>query len=213
MIAKLTGIVDSVEADQAVIDVAGIGYLVFASGATLGRLVPGDAASLMIETHVREDHIHLFAFADTDERDWFRLLTSVQGVGPKAGLAILSVLAPDALVHAVAAGDKAAVSRANGVGPKIAARIVSELKDKVANLALGAIGVPEKLTTAKGAKAPKPEASRDAVSALVNLGYGPSEALVAVAHATTALGSGAAVEALIKHGLGELGQSHSEGRA
>lgn len=212
MIAKLTGIVDSVDADTVVIDVAGVGYLVFASSATLGRLVPGDVARLLIETHVREDHIHLFGFADAAERDWFRLLTSVQGVGPKAGLAILSVLSADELIHAVAASDKAAVARANGVGPKLAGRVVTELKDKVAHMALGAAPAPKgkgkagdktALATQKTGVA---DATRDAVSALVNLGYGPSEALVAVSHAANELGAGATVEVLIRQGLSELGQ-------
>ena len=225
MIAKLTGIIDSVGADFAVIDVAGVGYMVFASSRTLGRLLPGDAASLLVETHVREDHIHLFGFYDALERDWFKLLTTVQGVGPKVCLAILSVLDPDGLVHAVAAGDKAAVARANGVGPKLAGRIVSELKDKVGALALGAAPAPAEGTPkgkgkskSKGTgKAKKPGKKKeeagpdtrtlthDAVSALVNLGYGPSEALVAVSHAAHAMEDAVTVEALIKAGLGELG--------
>ena len=213
MIAKLTGRIDSVGADFAVVDVGGVGYMVFASSKTLSRLMPGVAASLLVETHVREDHIHLFAFIDTLERDWFKLLTSVQGVGPRVCLAILSVLGPDELVHAVAASDKAAVGRANGVGPKLAGRIVSELKDKVAHLALGT-PVP----VAEGAKAKKGAAKKsvtsedqtraltaDAVSALVNLGYGPSEALVAVSHAAGRMEGKATLETLIRAGLGELG--------
>lgn len=207
MIAKLSGIVDSVGEDWAVIDVGGVGYLVFCSSRTLARLLPGDAASLQIDTHVREDHIHLYGFRDTAERDWFRLLTTVQGVGAKVGLAILSTLTADQLVHAIASSDKAAISRAPGVGPKLAQRIASELKDKVAALALG-MGAPA--STAKGqAKAASPAAgggmTADATSALVNLGYGPSDALGAVSHAAARLGDGADLQAVIRAALAALG--------
>src|SRR6185312_9648087 len=135
MIAKLTGILDHIGPEGAVIDVGGVGYLCFCSNRTLGQLPqPGGAARLLIETHVREDHIHLYGFADTAERDWFRILTTVQGVGAKVGLAILSVLSPDQVATAIAAGDKAMLARAEGVGPKLAGRIASELKDKVGGI-------------------------------------------------------------------------------
>lgn len=205
MIALLKGRIEELGEGWAIVDVNGVGYLVFCSSRTLGLLAVGEAATIHIETHVREDHIHLYGFLDTAEREWFKLLTTVQGVGAKVALAILSVLSIDELTHAVAAGDKAQVGRANGVGPKLAGRIVSELKDKVANLALG---LPS--TGGEGAPAPAAgggasPATRDATSALVNLGYSPSDALAAVSHAAAKLGEGADVGALIKGGLAELG--------
>ncbi len=200
MIAKLTGVVDSMGEDWAVVDVCGVGYLAWCSGRTLSHLRDGEAASLQIETHVREDHIHLYGFSDIVERDWFRLLTMVQGVGAKVALAILTVLAPEALVAAVAAGDRAALTQAAGVGPKLAGRILSELKDKV-----GAAAVAPLAPGAAAAGGPSAPAS-EAVSALVNLGYRPSEAMAAVAHGAGKLGQGAPVEDLIRAGLAELGQ-------
>lgn len=198
MIGKLTGIVDSNGDDWVILDVGGVGYLVFCSGRTLGLLPPqGGGATLWIETHVREDHIHLFGFAETAERDWFRLLNSVQGVGAKMALAILSVLPPNDLVRAIAAQDKASLARANGVGPKLAGRIASELKDKAGAVVLGPVAA------VNGAKAGG-EVSEDAVSALVNLGYRRAEAFAAVAKASGDLGAKASVESLIKAGLKEL---------
>ena len=200
MIASLRGVVESVDADSAVIDVGGVGYLVFCSAHTLRRMGrPGDTASLAIETHVREDHIHLYGFADVAERDWFRLLTTVQGVGARVALAILSVLAPADLAQAVAAQDKAAVARAQGVGPKLAGRIVGELKDKAA-----AMTVVRHVDFAAG-KAVEPSGPvEDAVSALVNLGFGRSDAFGAVAQAVSRAGETPSVEALVKAGLKEL---------
>lgn len=210
MIALLKGRIEEVGDGWAVVDVNGVGYLVFCSSRTLGMLAVGEAATIHTETHVREDHIHLYGFINPSEREWFKLLTTVQGVGAKVALAILSVLSGDEITHAVAAGDKAQVGRANGVGPKLAQRIVTELKDKVAAMALGpAVG-------AKGVKMATPAAgeptsvTRDATSALVNLGYSPSDALTAVSHAANKLGEGADVGALIKGGLAELG-SHGDG--
>lgn len=198
MIGKLTGIVDSTGDDWVILDVGGVGYMVFCSGRTLGLLPPqGGRATLWIETHVREDHIHLFGFAETAERDWFRLLNSVQGVGAKMALAILSVLPPADLVRAIAAQDKAALTRANGVGPKLAGRIASELKDKAGAMAFGPAA------SVNGATAGG-EVSEDAVSALVNLGYRRAEAFAAVAKASGDLGAKASVESLIKAGLKEL---------
>src|SRR5579883_2599375 len=131
MIGSLSGIVDQATADSAVVEVGGVGYLVFASSRTLARLpARGKPLKLLIETHVREDHIHLYGFADEAERGWFRLLTTVQGVGARLALAILGVLAPEALATAIMAQDKAALARADGVGPKLAQRIANELKDK-----------------------------------------------------------------------------------
>jgi Holliday junction DNA helicase RuvA len=132
MIARLSGVLDQIGGDGVVVDVGGVGYLVFCSGRTIGRLPPaGGAVRLLVETHVREDHIHLYGFADAAERDGFRLLTTVQGVGARLALAILSAVAPDQLVLAVAAQDRAALTRADGVGPKLAQRIVNELRDKI----------------------------------------------------------------------------------
>ncbi|HEX6442156.1 MAG TPA: Holliday junction branch migration protein RuvA [Stellaceae bacterium] len=204
MIAKLAGILDSIAADSAVIDVGGVGYLAFCSSRTLAALPsPGGAARLLIETHVREDHIHLYGFIDAAERDWFRLLTTVQGVGARLALAILSAVAPEALMLAIFAQDKAALSRAEGVGPKLAARIVNELRDKVGGLAIAAQAAPVAASLPAGENG----AAADAVSALVNLGYRRAEAFGAVAAAARRLGEGAAIDALIRAGLQELGQT------
>lgn len=201
MIGKLTGLLDSSGEDWAMVDVQGVGYLAFCSSRTLERLGrPGERVSLLIETHVREDHIHLYGFADPAERDWFRLLSTVQGVGAKMALAVLSTLAPGDLIRAIAAQDKTALTRASGVGPKLAARIIAELKDKAGAIALG----PLAAARTGGAPAGLDGSAEDALSALVNLGYGRGEALGAVAQASRRLGSGAALEALIKEGLKEL---------
>jgi len=197
MIAKLTGLLDSAGGDSAVVDVGGVGYLVFCSSRTLGKLpAKGGPVSLLVETHVREDHIHLYGFAEVAEREWFRLLTTVQGVGARLGLAILSALSTDDLARAIASADKTSLARASGVGPKLALRIAVELKDKVGALAL----VPA------SAVLPESGAAADAVSALVNLGYRRAEAFGAVATATRRLGGAAAVDALIRAGLQELSQ-------
>ena len=199
VIASLKGVLDYVAEESAIVDVGGVGYLVFCSGRTLSKLPqPGEAVRFVVETHVREDHIHLYGFADSDERDWFRLLTTVQGVGAKVGLAILSALGPEELVQAVVAQDKAAVSRANGVGPKLAGRIVLELKDKVSGLVSAAFEISAGPSAAAGRN---PE---DAVSALVNLGFQRTDAFGAVARAGQKLGEGAEVDALIRAGLQEL---------
>lgn len=200
MIALLRGLVDSVGLDWAVIDVNGVGYIVSCSGRTLSRIAVGQQAVLQVETQVREDAIRLFGFADIEERDWFRLLQTVQGVGGKVALAILSVLTPDQLVQAFASGDRAALSRADGVGPKLATRLLSELKDKIVGLSLGANWSP----TGAAAAPVAPSVNGDAVSALVNLGYGRSEAFGAVAMAAKRLGDGADLNSLIRAGLKEL---------
>jgi Holliday junction DNA helicase RuvA len=197
VIGKLTGIVDSSGDDWVILDVGGVGYLVFCSGRTLGLLPPaGGGATLWIETHVREDHIQLFGFADPAEHDWFKLLQTVQGVGAKMALAVLSALPPHDLVRAIAAQDKASIARAHGVGQKLAGRIASELKDKAGGIVLGPVAA------ANGGG--RGEISEDAVSALVNLGYRRAEAFAAVAKASGDLGRGASVESLIKAGLKEL---------
>jgi holliday junction DNA helicase RuvA len=198
MIAMLSGIVEQRGTESLVLEVNGVGYLVCASARTVGRVpARGEPMRLLIETHVREDHIHLYGFADEAERSWFRLLTTVQGVGARLGLAILSVLAPDALATAILAQDKAALSRADGVGQKLATRIASELKDKVGGIALGP-------AVAASAGVPNGAAAADAVSALVNLGYSRSDAFGAVAQAAKRLGDAAKIDALIRIGLQEL---------
>ena len=210
MIAKLTGLVDSSGAGWAVVDVSGVGYLVHCSGRALAALpAPGEPVSLLIETHVREDHIHLYGFPEAAERDWFRLLSTVQGVGARMALAVLSALAPDDLIQAIAAQDKRALTRANGVGPKLAARIVTELKDKAGQFALGpaaalAGGAAANDGTGGGAGGGVPPLSEDAISALVNLGYQRGEAFGAVAQAARTLGAEAPLEAVIRAGLKEL---------
>ena len=198
MIAKLTGRLDSTGDGQAVVDVGGVGYLVFCPTRTLARLQPGETVVLLIETQVREDGINLYGFLDAAERHWFRLLIGIQGVGPRVALAIQGVLPPRELMLAIAAGDRAALTRAAGVGARLAARIASELKDKVAAAPVPeAAGEPLPAAVADGPAA-------DAVSALVNLGFRPVEAHAAVAAAAGALGAEAAVEALIRGGLAEL---------
>jgi Holliday junction DNA helicase RuvA len=198
MIASLAGIVEQMGAESVVVDVGGVGYLVFAASRTLARLpARGEPVRLLIETHVREDHIHLYGFADDAERDWFRLLTTVQGVGAKTALALLSALAPDALTAAVLAQDKAALTQAAGVGRKLAQRIVIELREKVGSVALGP-------AAADDAAAPGNAVAGDAVSALVNLGYPRTDAFAAVSAAARALGSAARLDALLKASLKEL---------
>lgn len=214
MFAKLTGKIDTVFQDSLILDVGGVGYHVFASGRTLGLI--GDAglsASLLIETHVREDHIHLYGFSSLGERDWFRLLTSVQGVGAKSGLAILTACPPDRLPIVIASNDVNALRQAEGVGPKLATRICTELKDKVQNMNLGAVA-HQPPTQPKKSKAKSDDVSapandftidQDAVSALVNLGYGRSEAFSAVMAARQKSNDNPpTIDGLIKSALKEL---------
>lgn len=202
MIGKLTGVVDSVRADSAILDVGGVGYLVFCSARSLRQLpAPGERARLLIETHVREDYIHLYGFIDEAERSAFLLLTTVQGVGARLALSVLGVLEPPALHGAIAAADVAALIRADGVGRKLAQRIVNELAEKVG--AFGKTGVSAAVAAAPEAA---DSALADAVSALVNLGYRRPEAATAAAKAQRLLGSGAGLEALIPAALRELGR-------
>jgi Holliday junction DNA helicase RuvA len=203
MIARLKGLVDALGPDWAVIDVGGVGYLIFGSSRTLGRLGrPGEAASVHVETHVREDHIHLYGFIDAAERDWFRLLLTVQGVGGKVALAILSAIPPDELARAIAAGDKASLSRSQGVGPKLAARLATELKDKVGGIALPAAGTGNAPATSVGA-------AGEAVSALINLGYRRFEAEDAIRQAIAGIGEDAPVASLVRSGLRTLGRERT----
>jgi Holliday junction DNA helicase RuvA len=202
MIAKLAGLVDQIGAEGAVIDVNGVGYLAFCSTRTFGRLPPvGAPVRLLIETHVREDHIHLYGFLDIAERDWFRLLTTVQGVGARLALAVLSTIGPEELGIAIVAEDRASLARAEGVGPRLAARIVNELRDKAGSLAM----TPPSASSPSAPPLGDGPAS-DAVSALVNLGYRRAEAFGAVAAAARRLGAKAATDALIRAGLQELAQ-------
>jgi Holliday junction DNA helicase RuvA len=192
MIAKLRGFLDSFSADHAVIDVGGVGYLVAASTRTLGNLgAIGSEVVLHTEMQVSEDAIRLIGFITAEERDWFRLLTSVQGVGSRVALGILSALSGDELHRAIASGDKAMVARAQGVGPKLAQRIVNELKDKAGGVVLGS-GTPVAAPTGIGA---------DALSAMLNLGFRPAEASAAVAKAEAELGPDATLDALVRSAL------------
>jgi holliday junction DNA helicase RuvA len=204
MIGKLKGVIDSVDEEALILDVNGVGYLVSASTRTLGALpAVGAAAELLIETHVREDAIRLYGFLTAGERDWFRLLQSVQGVGAKVALGILGALSADALSTAVARQDKAMMARAPGVGPKLAARLVLELKDKAPALAPAGFDHAE----AGFERAPKlAKAAEDAVLALVGLGYGQPQATAAVARISAQLGPAAETAALIRAGLKELAQ-------
>ncbi|MEN3398114.1 Holliday junction branch migration protein RuvA [Brucella melitensis] len=205
MIGKLKGVIDEITEDHAVIDVHGVGYVAFCSARTLGNLGgAGEAAILFIETYVREDMIRLYGFATQLEREWFRLLQNVQGVGAKVALAVLGTLSPSELANAIALRDIAMVSRAPGVGKKVAERIVTELKNKApafAGEASGTIGLKQELGA--GA-APAPVA--DAVSALSNLGYSRDQAANAVAAALKETGEGADSAKLIRLGLKELSQ-------
>jgi Holliday junction DNA helicase RuvA len=195
MIAKLTGLLDDFGPDWAVIDVSGVGYLVSCSAKTLTALgLRGDACTLFTQMQVSENDIRLIGFASAAERDWFRLLTAVQGVGSKVALAILSALTTEELQRACAATDAAMVARANGVGPKLAGRIVNELKDKAGGLPTTTGGVAL-------AAVPAGSPSGDAVSALQNLGFKPNVATEAVARALDELGEGAGLNELIRVAL------------
>ncbi len=194
MIARLTGRIDAVTDTSCILDVGGVGYLVQASTRTLGALPPAPATvQLLIETHVREDAILLYGFADPAERDWFRLLTTVQGVGAKVALALLSALSPDQLIAAIATQDRAALTRSPGVGPKLAIRILSELRERAGAMPGGGVALPASIVP-QGALA-------DALSALTNLGYRRAEAESALAGAVAEYGDNAALDVLIRAGL------------
>lgn len=198
MIARLTGTLVEAAADHAVIDVNGVGYLVQASSRTLAAIGGiGSNVMLLTEMQVREDAMTLFAFGSHGEREWFRLLTGVQGVGGRVALSILSTLSPEELTRAVAQQDKAMVARANGVGPKLAERIVRELKDKVGGVVLGPAGSAPVALTGHTA---------DAVSALTGLGFKPAEANSAVSEAEAELGDNATLDALVRLALKKAGK-------
>lgn len=202
MIGKLRGTLDSAGKDWLIIDVGGVGYEVVCPARTLSRLpAVGQPLSLIIETYVREDQIRLFGFLTEAERSWFRLLQNVQGVGTKVALSILGVLEPQDLANAIALQDKVQVSRAPGVGPKVAQRIVAELKDKAPALMVAGNFAP----TVNGVgQAGQSSAVADAVSALVNLGYSVSDASTAIASVSAKAGKDAKTEELIRYGLKEL---------
>ena len=200
MIAKLTGRIDGLEPDRCVVDVGGVGYLVHASSRSLAALpAPPALAQVLIETQVRDDAILLYGFADAAERDWFRLLTTVQGVGGKVALAILSTLSPRELAGAIAAADRAELTRAPGVGQRLAVRLVTELRERAASF-------PAALPMAASLPAPTGAAAADALSALVNLGYRRPEAQNAIARVAERLGTDAPLDALIRDALKELAQ-------
>lgn len=213
MIAKLTGLIDSVALHHVIIDVNGVGYLVYASSRTLSRIgsVKGTPVSLLIETHVREDQITLYGFADAAEKEWYLILCTVQGVGAKVAQSILGVIPAEQLSLVIAAQDKAALRQAEGVGEKLAVRIVTELKEKAGKIALGQAAT-QKVQTARGQAAkgspiaeglPR-DASNDAVSALINLGYGRAEAFGVVANVMRLMGDGLPLNELIRESLREL---------
>lgn len=199
MIAQLTGRVDALEDGRCVLDVNGVGYLVHASTRTLAALpTPPAVTRLLVETQVREDAITLYGFADTAERDWFRLLTTVQGVGAKVALSVLSALSPRDLVAAIAAGDRGSLTRAPGVGPRLAVRLLSELRDKAGAMPSGSgAGLPP-------VPAPSGGPAEDALSALVNLGYRRPEAQAAIARVLERIGPDQPLDAIIRGSLREL---------
>jgi Holliday junction DNA helicase RuvA len=199
VIAQLTGRIDQLAEGSCIVDVNGVGYLVHASTRTLAALPPPPAAArLLIETHVREDAILLYGFAEAAERDWFRLLTTVQGVGAKVALSVLSSLSPRDLVSVIAAGDRASLTRAPGVGAKLAVRLLTELRDK-AGMMPASSGVAVALLRLPGA-------AEDALSALVNLGYRRVEVQPVVARVVERLGEGAGLDVVIRDALKELAQ-------
>lgn len=198
MIARLRGVVEGIEDGRCIVDVGGVGYLVFCSSRTLGALPDAGVASLLIETQVREDAIALYGFATAAEREWFRLLTTVQGVGAKVALALLSALSPDQLIAAIATADKAMLTRTPGVGPKLAIRICTELREKAGGMpGGGGVVLAANLTVMRGNAA-------DALSALTNLGYRRAEAEAALARAADEHGEAAALDVLIRAGLKAL---------
>jgi Holliday junction DNA helicase RuvA len=204
MIGKLKGKVDAVGESFLVVDVHGVGYEVQASARMLRNLKPGDDVTLTIDTHVREDAIRLFGFQSELERSWFRTLQTIQGVGAKVALAVLDVLSPQDLASAIAFGNWAAVEQAQGVGKKLAQRIVAELKDKAPALSVSGLQARGGGTPEMTADEPAGLGAAEAISALTNLGYNPAQANAAVAHAIRELGEGVDTASLIKRSLKEL---------
>lgn len=204
MIAKLTGLLDTTGPDWLIIDVNGVGYHVFASGRTLSQVSSdGQRITLIIEALVRNEQMQLFGFSNESERAWFRLLLNIQGVGAKVALALLSALSPDEFQQAILTQDHALITRAEGVGPKLAGRIVSELKGKVGNLTLGVSGAASPVHTDVLSLS---SGMGEAISALTNLGYRRPEAIEAIAKSCQTLGPGASTEALVRQGLKVLSQ-------
>jgi Holliday junction DNA helicase RuvA len=201
MIGKLTGIVDMVGEDHVILDVAGVGYLVHCPSSTMSKLTAGANVSLMIEMRVTDETIRLYGFSGAEEREWFRLLQTVQNVGARVALNVLSALSPRDLERALALSDKAAVGRAQGVGPKLALRIVTELKDKAPSMMLRGHG-DEAMAPAVAPRGPE----ADAVAALVKLGYSQGHAAEAIARAARDLGDHAPVDALIRDALKGMGR-------
>ena len=200
MIGKLAGTVDSITDDAVILDVGGVGYLVQCPSSTVSRLAVGAHASLLIEMKVSDDAIRLYGFAAAEEREWFRLLQTVQSVGAKVALAVLSTLSPRDLQRALALSDKAMIGRAPGVGPKLALRITTELKDKAPAMMLRGEGEPHTLVMApRGPTA-------DAVTALVKLGYSEGQAAEAVSRASNDLGDAAETSALLREALRGMGR-------
>ncbi len=198
MIARLKGRIEDITADHCIVDVNGVGYLVHASTRSLSQFPMGEAVTVLVEMQVREDAITLFGFADTAERDWFRLLMTVQGVGAKVALSILSTLGPSDLVSALSHADAGILERPAGVGKKLAARLITELRDKVGKMPSGNGVVLPPLTLPAGS------VSGDALSALMNLGYRRPEAEAAVDRAMKRIGDDASIDQLIREGLKEL---------
>lgn len=205
MIGKLRGIVDSINEDSAIIDVGGVGYNVFCSGKTLGKFPEsGSAVNLYIETHVREDHIHLYGFTEKIEQEWFLILNTVQGVGTRLALAILSVLSPEQLISAIASQDKLAFKQISGVGPKLSERIIVELKSKVKGINIDSLSSVAKISGRKGGSAADDNLT-DAISALVNLGYNRSDAYTVIVKIANK-NENIKTQELIREGLRELGR-------
>ena len=202
MIGKLTGTVDSIAEDTVILDVHGVGYLVQCPASTLSRLTVGAAASLLIEMKVSDDAIKLYGFSSAEEREWFRLLQTVQNVGGRVALSVLSTLSPRDLARALALGDKAMIGRAPGVGPKLALRIATELKDKAPSMMQAGDNDGVAVAVAIAPRGPE----GDAVSALVHLGYSDVRAAEAVARAAQALGEHTETPALIREALKGMGR-------
>jgi Holliday junction DNA helicase RuvA len=206
MIGKLKGKVDAVGESYAIIDVNGVGYEVQCSVRTLRHLKSGDEVALTIDTHVREDAIRLFGFTSEVERNWFRMLQTIQGVGAKVALSVLGTLSPQEFANAIALQNWAAVAEANGVGKKLAQRITVELKDKAPALSVGTVNIPAAAFGRSNSPLPEGNAAAEAISALTNLGYNATQASAAITTAIQQLGDGADTAQLIRRGLRELGR-------
>ena len=204
MIGKLRGKVDAIGESFLIVDVGGVGYEVQASARTLRNLSVGEEVSLTIDTHVREDAIRLFGFASEVERNWFRTLQNVQGVGSKVALGLLGTLSPSDLANAIALADWASVEQAPGIGKKLAQRIVAELKDKAPALSVAGLHIPSAAMNGSKGAPREDNAAAEALSALTNLGYQPAQASGAIAVAARELGEGADTAKLIRRGLKEL---------